>query len=80
LPNNIFYFNSFVRELFSRDAAGAYELLENYAGHLDKISFKENRTPDLFNALFDVGSAVAKKPDVQDMASVENEDKIHIDE
>lgn len=80
LPNNIFYFNSFVRELFSRDDAGARELIKDYEGHLNNISFKENREPDLFNALFDVGSAVSKNPDGQDMASVENEDKIHIDE
>jgi hypothetical protein len=80
VPNSIILFNAFVEELFSRDAAKARELLENYAGHLDKISFKENREPDLFNSLFDVGSAVSKDPDGQDMASVENEDKIHLDE
>ncbi len=80
VPNSIILFNDFVKELFSRDAAGAYALLKDYAGHLDRISFKENREPDLFNSLFDVGSAVSKIPDVQDMASVENEDKIHLDD
>lgn len=80
LPNNIFYFNSFVEELFSRNAADARELIKDYEGHLNNISFKENREPDLFNHLFAIESAVAKIPDVQDMASVEHEDEIHIDE
>lgn len=81
VPNNILFFNSFVEELFSRDGPGAYELLENYAGHLDKISFKENKTSDFFNAIFDIKSAVgAKQVDVQDMAGLDNEDLIQIDE
>jgi hypothetical protein len=81
LPNYIFYFNSFVEELFSRDAAGAYELLENYAGHLDKISFKENKIVDTYHDLFDVSDVRAnKKIRGEDIASLDKEDLINIDE
>jgi len=83
LPNQIFYFNSFVEELFSRDAAGAYQLLWDYAGHLDNISFKENRTPDRSsNSTFFDWDAINSQEEVkgEDIASLDNEDKIHIDE
>lgn len=81
VPNHILFFNSFVQELFSRDGPGAYELIENYSGHLNKISFKENKTSDEFNNLFDIKSAVGpKNPDAQEMASLDNEDLIQIDE
>jgi hypothetical protein len=81
VPNTILFFNSFVEELFSRDAAGARELIRDYSGHLDKISFKENRIVDSFHTLFDHSEVNATKvPDVQDMAASDLEDLIQIDE
>jgi len=81
VPNSILYFNDFVRELFSRDRDGAYQLVDDYKQFLLDISFKENKTSDEFNNLFDIKSSVgAKKHDVQEMASIDNEDKIQIDE
>jgi len=84
VPNSILFFNAFVEELFSRDRDGAYQLLKDYDDRLHEISFKENKTPDRFNddTLFD-HSAIPdskKKVDVQEMASLDNEDKIKIDE
>ena len=84
VPNSILFFNAFVKELFSRDRDGAYQLLHDYNDRLQGISFKENRTPDLFNSdvLFDHSAVkdVKKIPDVQDLASVENENMIHLDD
>jgi len=81
VPNNILFFNSFVTELFSRDAAGAYELLNNYAGHLDKISFKENKIMDSYHSLFDHDAIDAKQEiKVEDIASLDKEDLIQLDE
>jgi len=81
VPNNILFFNSFVQELFSRDAAGAYKLLEDYAGHLDNISFKANKIVDSYHTLFDFSDVEAeKKIDGQDIASLDQEDLIVIDE
>jgi hypothetical protein len=81
LPNNIFYFNSFVKELFSRDADKAYQLLEDYAGHLDNISFKPNKIVDAYHTLFDF-SEVDSTQEVsgQDIAGLDSEDLINIDE
>ncbi len=80
-PNNILFFNSFVEELFSRDAAGAYKLLDDYAGHLNNISFKENKIVDSYHTLFDFSDVEAeKKIDGQDIASLDHEDLIQIDE
>jgi hypothetical protein len=81
LPNNIFYFNSFVKELFSRDADKAYQLLEDYAGHLDNISFKPNKSVDAYHTLFDF-SEVDSTQEVsgQDIAGLDSEDLINIDE
>lgn len=84
VPNNILFFNAFVEEVFSRDKEGAYALIKDYNDRLLEISFKENKTPDRFNddSLFD-HSAIddsKKKLDAQDMASLDNEDKIDIDE
>lgn len=84
VPNSILFFNAFVKELFSRDRTGAYQLIKDYDDRLHEISFKENRIPDRFNddSLFD-HSAIQdskKKVDGQDLASLENEDKIHLDE
>lgn len=80
VPNTVILFNSFVEELFSRDYAGAMTLLKDYEGHLLSISFKENRTPDRSSndTFFDWDAIGGKNthPSVQDMASVENEDKI----
>ncbi len=81
VPNNILFFNSFVEELFSRDAAGAYKLLDDYAGHLNNISFKENKIVDSYHTLFDFSDVEAeKKIDGQDIASLDHEDLIQIDE
>jgi hypothetical protein len=83
VPNHILFFNSFVEELFSRDRAGAYQLIKDYEDRLREISFKENKTPDRFNddTLFDhsVIADTKKKPDVQDMAGLDNEDIIDVD-
>lgn len=81
VPNNILFFNAFVTELFSRDSASARELLNDYKGHLDKISFKENKTVDSFHSLFD-HSAIdnKKKVEAEDIASLDNEDLIDINE
>jgi hypothetical protein len=84
VPNNIIFFNSFVEELFSRDKTSAYQLIKDYDDRLHEISFRENRTPDRFNddTLFD-HSAIQdskKKVDVQDIASLDNEDRIYLDE
>lgn len=82
VPNTILFFNAFVEELFSRDRDGAYQLLHDYNDRLQSISFKENRTPDKFNddTLFDHAAIkdVKKIPDVQDLASIENENMIHL--
>lgn len=81
VPNNILFFNSFVEELFSRDAEGARKLLEDYAGHLNNISFKENKIVDSFHSLFDHSEIDAKKEiDGQDIAGLDSEDLINIDE
>jgi len=81
VPNNILFFNSFVEELFSRDAAGARELLENYKSHLKAISFKENKIVDTYHSLFDHSVVDAKKKiEAQDIASLDQEDLIQIDE
>ncbi len=82
VPNNILFFNSFVQELFSRDAAGAYKLINDYSGHLDNISFKENKIVDSYHTLFDHTSIANtnKKIEAQDIASLDNEDLIQIDE
>jgi hypothetical protein len=81
LPNNIFYFNSFVEELFSRNAADAYHLIDDYKGHLANISFKENKIVDLYHSLFDFDAVKAEvKVNGEDIASLDNEDKILIDE
>ena len=81
VPNNILFFNSFVKELFSRDRDGAYQLLNNYKGHLDKISFRENKIVDTFHTLFDHSNVNTKKKiEGQDIASIDNEDLINIDE
>jgi hypothetical protein len=81
VPNNILFFNSFVEELFSRDAEGARKLLEDYAGHLNNISFKENKIVDSFHSLFDHSEVDTKKDiDGQDIAGVDSEDLINIDE
>jgi len=81
VPNNILFFNAFVKELFSRDGPGAYQLIQDYSGHLDKISFRENKIVDSYHTLFDFSEVAAeKKIDGQDIASIDNEDKIQIDE
>lgn len=81
LPNNIFFFNSFVEELFSRDRDGAYQLLKDYEGQLNSISFKENKIVDTYHSLFDHSSANTKKEiKAEDIASLDNEDLINIDE
>ena len=81
LPNNIFYFNSFVEELFSRDAISAYQLLEDYAGHLDNISFKENKIKDLYHVHFEFdGEPATKKINGEDIAGADSEDLINLDE
>jgi hypothetical protein len=81
LPNNIFFFNSFVEELFSRDAAGARQLIKDYSGHLDNISFKENKIVDSVHSIFD-WDAVDAEPVIkgEDIASLDKEDLIQIDE
>lgn len=83
LPNNIFFFNSFVEELFSRDAIGAYSLLNDYAGHLDKISFKPNKTVDTFHdeSLFDHSETkTIKKMQAEDIASLNDDSMTDIDD
>jgi hypothetical protein len=81
VPNNILFFNAFVKELFSRDGTGAYQLIQDYSGHLDKISFRENKIVDSYHTLFDFTEVAAeKKIDGQDIASLDNEDLIQIDE
>ena len=81
VPNSILFFNSFVKELFSRDAASAYKLISDYSGHLDNISFRENRIADTYHSLFDHTEVEAKRDiDVQDIAGSDQEDLIHIDE
>lgn len=81
LPNNIFFFNSFVEELFSRDRDGAYQLLKDYEGQLNSISFKENKIVDTYHSLFDHSNANTKKEiKGEDIASLDKEDLINIDE
>lgn len=81
VPNNILYFNAFVEELFSRDYAGAMQLLSDYETVLNSISFKENKIVDTYHDLFDFSEVKAdKKIKGEDIASIENEDKIHLDE
>jgi len=81
LPNNIFFFNSFVEELFSRDKDGAYQLLRDYEGQLNSISFKANKIVDTYHSLFEHSSASTKKiVKGEDIASIDNEDLIDIDE
>ncbi len=81
VPNPILFFNSFVEELFSLPTAEAYQLIYDYKDRLQEISFKENRTPDTYHSLFDhAESKSTKKVDVQDIASIDNEDMIDIDE
>lgn len=81
LPNNIFFFNSFVEELFSRDKDGAYQLLKDYEGQLSSISFKENKIVDSYHSLFDHSVGNTKKGiKGEDIASLDNEDSIDIDE
>lgn len=77
VPNNILFFNSFVKELFSRDGPAAYKLIEDYAGHLDGISFKENKIADTFHTLFDhVEIDTKKKIEGQDIAGLDQEDLV----
>jgi hypothetical protein len=79
VPNNILFFNSFVKELFSRDTEGARKLIQDYTGHLDKISFRENKVPDLFGSLFETDE-VSKDVDAQSMAGLDQADLIDLDE
>ena len=81
LPNNISFFNAFVEELFSRDKDKAYELLKDYEGQLNSISFKENKIVDTYHSLFDHSNANTRKEiKGEDIASLDNEDLINIDE
>lgn len=81
VPNTVLFFNSFVTELFSRDADGAYKLIDDYAGHLDKISFRENKIVDSYHTLFDHDAVdTKKKVEAQDIAGLDSEDLIQIDE
>jgi hypothetical protein len=66
---------------FAARCSDAYKLIEDYAGHLDKISFKENKVVDSYHSLFDHSALDAKKKiDGQDIAGLDNEDLIQIDE
>jgi hypothetical protein len=81
LPNHIFFFNSFVEELFSRDREGAYQLIDDYKGHLASISFKANRIADKVHTLFDWDTVnVQIEIKGEDIASLDQEDLIQIDE
>ncbi len=82
VPNNILFFNAFIAELFAADDATARKLIQDYTPCLDKISFKENRVPDSYNSLFDHSATknTENKPNIDDIASLEKEDLIDIDE
>ena len=81
VPNSILFFNDFVRELFSRDKAGAYKLVDDYSQFLLDISFKENKIVDSYHDLFDFSDVKAnKKIEGQDIAGLDSEDLIKIDE
>lgn len=77
VSNDIIFFNSFVEELFSRNSADARQLIKDYSGHLDNISFRENKTVDSFHSLFDHSEVDSKKKiDGQDIAGSDNIDMI----
>lgn len=81
VPNSIIFFNDFVERLFDPANKDPYTMLKDAKPFLDSISFGDIRTVTTALDLFDF-DAVSKNhtPTVQDMASLDNEDLIDIDE
>lgn len=83
VPNSIIYFNDFVEELLDPSNKDPYSMLKEYDEFLNYVSFGDKKEKTTFNALF--GGAEDEDteehlPTVEDLAGLDKEDLINLDE
>lgn len=82
VPNSILFFNNFVEELFDPNNTDPYGMLKENQAFLDYISFGDKKPKTTFNSLF--GDVEEDAPDhiptVEELASIDKEDLIDLDE
>lgn len=83
VPNSILYFESFVKEVLDPSCKDPYTMLADNQAFLDFVSFGKKEASTTFSSLFggeEENNTEHHDPTVEELASLDNEDKINLDE
>lgn len=82
VPNTIIYFNQFVEELLDPSNTDPYTMIETYSSFLDYVSFGDKKEVTTFASIFGGADELEESHEIkgEDLASLDQEDLINIDE